>query len=204
MIERKLARRSLLASFAGLALPDAVPGGALAEPPWSARLIGAAQDQVGRTVIYDPAYVRLAYPGGDVPIERGVCCDVVVRAYRGAFGLDLQKLVHEDMARAFSAYPRTWGLRRPDRNIDHRRVLNLETFFRRKGAALRFSGPADFQPGDLATLRLPGNLPHIVIIGSRRAPSGRYACIHNVGRGAQVEDVLAEWPLVGRFRFAPL
>ena len=121
-----------------------------------------------------------------------------------AFGLDLQKRVHEDMARAFSAYPRTWGLRRPDRNIDHRRVLNLETYFRRKGAALRYAGPADFQPGDMATQRLPGNLPHIVIVGSRRAPSGRYYCVHNVGRGAQVEDVLAEWPLAGRFRFAPV
>lgn len=197
-------RRSLLASLAGLALPAVTPVAARAEPSWSARLIGAAQRQVGRTVIYDPAYVRLAYPGGDVPVERGVCSDVVVRAYRDAFGLDLQKLVHEDMTRAFSAYPRTWGLRRPDRNIDHRRVLNLETFFRRQGAALRHAGPADFQPGDLATLRLPGNLPHIVIVGSRRAPSGRYLCVHNVGRGAQVEDVLAAWPLAGRFRLAPV
>lgn len=196
-----IGRRNLLFALAGLALPA---GPALAEPPWSARLIGAAQGQVGRTVIYDPAYVRLAYPGGDVPIERGVCCDVVIRAYRDAFGLDLQKAVHEDMARAFSAYPRTWGLQWPDRNIDHRRVLNLETFFRRKGAALPFTGPADFQPGDLATLRLPRNLPHIVVVGSRRAPSGRYYCVHNVSRGAQVEDVLAEWSLAGRFRFAPL
>lgn len=191
-------RRALLTGFAATALA----GAARAEPAWPARLIGAAERQVGRTVIYDPAYVRLAYPGGDVPIERGVCCDVVVRAYRAGLGLDLQKLVHEDMARAFSAYPKAWGLRRPDSNIDHRRVLNLETFFRRKGAALRFTSALDFQPGDLATLRLPGNLPHIVVVSHRRAPSGRLYCVHNVGRGAQQEDVLTAWELVGRFRFS--
>jgi len=184
------------------------PGGARRRPrpgpaEWSARLIAAAERQVGQTVIYDPAYVRLAYPGGDVPRERGVCTDVVVRAYRDGLGLDLQKLVHEDMARAFSAYPRTWGLRGPDRNIDHRRVPNLETFFRRKGADLAFAGPADFRPGDLVTQRLPGNLPHIGVVTHRRAPSGRLKVAHNVGAGTRVEDVLAEWPLHGRFRFAP-
>jgi len=194
-----LHRRALLTGFAA----SAAAGAANAEPAaWPARLISAAEGQVGRTVLYDPAYVRLAYPGGDVPIERGVCCDVVVRAYRAGLGLDLQRLVHEDMARAFSAYPRAWGLRRPDSNIDHRRVLNLETFFRRRGAALRFTSALDFQPGDLATLRLPGNLPHIVVVSHRRAPSGRLLCVHNVGRGAQQEDVLTAWDLVGRFRYA--
>lgn len=170
---------------------------------WEAKLIAAAETQIGRTVIYDPAYVRLAYPGGDVPMERGVCCDVVVRAYRAGLNLDLQKLVHEDMARAFSAYPKTWGLRRPDSNIDHRRVLNLETFFRRKGAALPVTSAMDFRPGDLATLRLPGNLPHIVVVTGKRAPSGRYLCVHNVGQGTRREDVLTAWELVGRFRYAP-
>lgn len=197
-------RRALLAALAGLGLPAAARAQPIVRPAdWPARLIAAAERQVGRTVIYDPAYVRLAYPGGDVGRERGVCTDVIVRAYRDGLGLDLQKLVHEDMRRAFSAYPRTWGLRAPDRNIDHRRVPNLETFFRRKGAALRFSGPADFQPGDLATQRLPGNLPHIGIVSRRRAPSGRLMVVHNVGAGARVEDVLAEWPLHGRLRFAP-
>jgi len=192
-------RRTLVFGLASAGIPCA----AWAERDWPARLAAAAQGQVGRTVVYDPAYVRLAYPGGDVPRERGVCTDVVVRAYRDAFGVDLQKLVHEDMRANFAAYPKTWGLRKPDRNIDHRRVPNLETFFRRKGAALRFRSPADFQPGDLATQRLPGNLPHIVVVTGRRATSGRYLCVHNVGRGAQLEDVLASWPLVGRFRYAP-
>lgn len=192
-------RTLLLGGFAGLAAPQ----GTLAEPPsWSVRLIAAAEGQVGRTLIYDPAYVRLAYPGGDVGRERGVCSDVVIRAYRDGLGADLQKLVHEDMKRAFAAYPRTWGLSRPDANIDHRRVLNLETFFRRKGAALRATTPADFQPGDLVTQRLPGNLPHIAVVTHRRAASGRWACVHNVGQGARLEDILAAWPIAGRFRFS--
>ena len=194
-------RRRLLLTLPALA----IPGAAAAEPPrdWPEKLAAAARTQVGRTVTYDPAYVRLAYPGGDVPRDRGVCTDVVVRAYRDAFGLDLQQRVHEDMRANFAAYPKTWGLRRPDRNIDHRRVPNLETFFSRKGAALPFRAPLDFQPGDLATQRLPGNLPHIVVVTGRRAASGRLLCVHNVGRGARIEDVLAEWPLVGRFRYAP-
>lgn len=199
-----IGRRALLESLTGLALSAPMAGAARAQAPgWSAKLIAAAERQVGRTLIYDPAYVRLAYPGGDVGRERGVCTDVVIRAYRDGLALDLQKLVHEDMRRAFSAYPRTWGLTRPDANIDHRRVTNLEAFFRSKGAALRFAGPADFQPGDLATQRLPGNLPHIAVVTARRAPSGRLLCVHNVGAGARVEDVLAAWPLAGRFRFAP-
>lgn len=194
-------RRAMIAGLGALAAPAAARAQPAAD--WSARLISAAERQVGVTVIYDPAYVRLAYPGGDVPRERGVCTDVVVRAYRDGLGLDLQKLVHEDMKRAFSAYPRTWGLARPDPNIDHRRVPNLEAFFRRKGAALAFAGPADFRPGDLVTQRLPGNLPHIGVVTHRRARSGRLLVAHNVGAGTRVEDVLAEWPLHGRFRFAP-
>jgi uncharacterized protein YijF (DUF1287 family) len=202
-----IGRRALIAGLAGLAVPSLARAGVTLglvprAPAWSDRLIAAAERQVGRTVIYDPAYARLAYPGGDVGRERGVCSDVIVRAYRDSLGLDLQKLVHEDMRRAFSAYPRTWGLRRPDPNIDRRRVLNLETFFRRRGAGLRFAGPADFQPGDLVTQRLPGNLPHIAVVTHRRAASSRLLCVHNVGRGAQLEDVLAEWELVGRFRFS--
>ncbi|MBX7248352.1 MAG: DUF1287 domain-containing protein [Caulobacteraceae bacterium] len=192
-------RRSLLLGLSGALL--ARPVLAAPEPAWDARLIAAAERQVGRTLIYDPAYVRLAYPGGDVPLVRGVCCDVVVRAYRDGLGLDLQKLVHEDMSRHFAAYPRAWGLRRPDPNIDHRRVLNLETFFRRQGASLPQASAADYRPGDLATMRLPGALPHIVLVTRRRAASGRLLCVHNVGRGAQLEDVLDAWPRVGRFRW---
>jgi uncharacterized protein YijF (DUF1287 family) len=136
-------------------------------------------------------------------MARGVCADVVVRAFRQQ-GLDLQRLVHEDMARNFSAYPRTWGLRRPDPNIDHRRVLNLETFLRRRGFALRGSfEPADFRPGDVVSWRLPGNLPHIGIVSDRKAAdgSGRPLVIHNVGRGAREEDALFAWPQAGHFRW---
>jgi uncharacterized protein YijF (DUF1287 family) len=189
-------RRALFAALPALAC--AAP--ARAEPDWAARLVAAARAQVGRVVLYDPAYVRLAYPGGDVPPDRGVCTDVVIRAYRAAFGLDLQTLVHEDMARAFAAYPKTWGLTRTDRSIDHRRVPNLETFFRRRGAALPLEGA--WRAGDLLTQRLPGNLPHIVIVAADRGGTAPPLVVHNIGAGAQREP-LPPYPVVGRFRFAP-
>jgi uncharacterized protein YijF (DUF1287 family) len=169
----------------------------------AAGLVKAARAQVGVTLVYDSKYTSIPYPNGDVPMGRGVCADVVVRAFRQQ-GLDLQRLVHEDMARNFSAYPRTWGLRRPDPNIDHRRVLNLETFLRRRGVALRGSfEPADFRPGDVVSWRLPGNLPHIGIVSDRKAAdgSGRPLVIHNVGRGAREEDALFAWPQAGHFRW---
>jgi uncharacterized protein YijF (DUF1287 family) len=166
------------------------------------QLLDAAHAQVGVTRFYDGSYVRLAYPGGDVPADRGVCTDVVVRALR-ATGLDLQRAVHEDMRRDFAAYPALWGLRRPDRNIDHRRVPNLETWLRRAGHALPASGrAADYRPGDLVSWRLPGGLPHIGIVSDRRVRdgSGRLLVVHNIGAGARVEDVLMAWPPVGHFR----
>ena len=165
-------------------------------------LLEAAHAQVGVTRHYDGRYVRLAYPGGDVAPDRGVCTDVVVRAVR-ATGLDLQKAVHEDMRGHFSAYPPLWGLRRPDRNIDHRRVPNLETWMRRAGHALPASTrAADYRPGDIVSWRLPGGLPHIGVVSDRRAPdgSGRLLVVHNLGAGARVEDVLLAWPPVGHFR----
>ncbi len=189
-------RRALLAAVPLIALP----GAASATPDWPARLVAAARGQVGRTVLYDPAYVRLAYPGGDVPDDRGVCTDVVIRAYRTAFGLDLQTLVHEDMARSFAAYPKTWGLRAPDRNIDHRRVPNLETFLRRRGAALPLEGV--WKAGDLVTQRLPGNLPHIVVVAQDGPASASPRVVHNIGAGARLEPLPAATN-VGRFRFAP-
>lgn len=166
------------------------------------RMLDAAHAQVGVTVQYDGSYVLLAYPGGDVPADRGVCTDVVVRALR-ATGLDLQQVVHEDMRRYFAAYPPLWGLRRPDRNIDHRRVPNLETWLRRAGHALPATGRAsDYRPGDLVTWRLPGGLPHIGIVSDRpvRDGSGRRLVVHNQGAGARVEDVLLAWRPVGHFR----
>lgn len=163
-------------------------------------LVQAARDQVGRTLIYDPRYEKLAYPMGDVPIERGVCTDVVIRAFRG-LGVDLQQLVHEDMRRSFKAYPQNWGLARPDRNIDHRRVPNLAAYFKRQGMALE---PGDYRPGDIVTWMLPGNLPHIGIVSDRAdAASGRPLIIHNIGAGAREEDMLLAFPITGHFRWFP-
>lgn len=189
-------RRALLVTAPMLALPAT----ARAEPDWAPRLVAAAQRQVGVTRTYDPAYARLAYPGGDVPMDRGVCTDVVIRAYRTAFGLDLQKLVHEDMTRSFTVYPRTWGLSRPDRNIDHRRVPNLETFLRRKGAALPLEGA--WKAGDLVTQRLAGNLPHIVLVAQDGPASAFPRVVHNIGGGARLEALPAARN-IARFRFAP-
>ncbi|MES0158242.1 DUF1287 domain-containing protein [Mesorhizobium sp. C268A] len=144
-----------------------------AAPDWRSKLVEAAREQIGVTTFYDPAYVRLGYPGGDVAPDRGVCTDVIVRAYRRAFNLDLQKLVHEDMAANFAAYPKTWGLKATDRNIDHRRVGNLAAFFGRKGASLAVSeDPADFQPGDLS----PRCCPATCRTSSSSHPNARRTC----------------------------
>ncbi|CAN7487831.1 DUF1287 domain-containing protein [Mesorhizobium caraganae] len=179
---------------------------ASAATDWRSRLVEAAREQIGVTTFYDPTYVRLDYPGGDVAPDRGVCTDVIVRAYRRAFDLDLQKLVHEDMAANFAAYPKTWGLKATDRNIDHRRVGNLAAFFGRKGVSLPVSEDlADFQPGDLVTQMLPGNLPHIVIVSSDRSADvpERPMVIHNIGAGARQEDTLFAFRQTGHYRFAP-
>ena len=172
---------------------------------WAVKLVEAAESQVGLTTVYDPAYKRLAYPLGDVPMQRGVCTDVVIRAYRAAFGIDLQKLVHEDMKSAFGGYPAIWGLKRPDRNIDHRRVPNLEHFLKRRGADLPVTKDgADYQPGDLVTQRLPGNLPHIAIVTNRPAKGRNHALVvHNIGAGTQIEDRLFEFRISGHFRLEP-
>ena len=205
MITRRLALLSLAGTAACLVLPARVARAQTAPEPWADRLVAAAESQIGVTVVYDPAYARLAYPGGDVPRERGVCTDVVVRAYRDAFGLDLQKLVHEDMARAFRAYPQNWGLSRPDRNIDHRRVPNLATFFTRHNAGLPVTGSAeDYLPGDIVTQMLPGRLTHIGIVthrdsGDRQRP----LMVHNIGAGTRLEDVLFAFEITGHFRFEP-
>lgn len=165
-------------------------------------LVAAARQQVGVTVFYDPAYSKMDYPGGDVPLERGVCCDVVIRALR-AQQFDLQKEVHEDMAQHFSLYPKQWGLPGPDSNIDHRRVPNLMTFFKRRGWHLALSPSAtDYQPGDIVTwnLRPSGSLPHIGIVSDRKAADGTYLVIHNIGRGAQEENALFQFTVIGHYR----
>ena len=166
------------------------------------KLIAAARGQIGVTLAYDPAYARLAYPGGDVPRGKGVCTDVVIRAYRDAFGIDLQREVHEDMARSFAAYPRRWGLPRPDRSIDHRRVPNLERFWDRKGARLAL--PADsgeWQPGDIFTALVGGSLPHTGIVSDRLSRAGAPLAIHNIGGGTREEDLARAGRLTGRFRW---
>lgn len=170
----------------------------------AAKLIKAARDQIGTTRIYDGRYRALAYPNGDVPRTNGVCTDVIIRAYRDALSFDLQKAVHEDMGDNFSAYPNIWNLTRPDRNIDHRRVPNLETWLTRQNA--KHDLPANLSaldPGDLVTMRLPRNLPHIALVSDRTTRAGRPLILHNIGAGAQEEplDPGLEQTLTARFRY---
>jgi uncharacterized protein len=167
-----------------------------------ARVLEGAYQQVGKTTIYDGSYHKLSFPGGDVPIERGVCTDVVVRAYRHA-GIDLQVLVNQDMSRSFRAYPQLWGLPGPDSNIDHRRVPNLATFFKRNGTSLPISARAsDYTAGDIVTWRLSSGVPHIGIVTDRRE-GGRPLIVHNIGAGTQVEDVLFSYVITGHYRYDP-
>ena len=168
-------------------------------------LVMAARSQVGVTLYYNPAYEKLAYPGGDVPLERGVCTDVVVRAYR-KLGVDLQQLVHQDMEKAWDAYPHApkWQLKKPDANIDHRRVPNLATYFARHGTTLPPSKAGrDYLPGDVVTWRLPGNLTHIGIVGDKQSGAGLPLMIHNIGAGAQEEDMLFKYDVTGHYRYNP-
>ena len=165
-------------------------------------IVRAAELQTYYTHSYDPSYKRLAYPGGDVPSDRGVCSDVVVRAFR-ATGIDLQKDVHEDMRRSFSAYPNNWGLSRPDPNIDHRRVANLMTFFERRGCALGITrDPGRFLPGDVVAWRLDNGRLHIGIVDSAATERRtRYLVLHNIGDGVQREDILFRWEIIGHYRY---
>jgi uncharacterized protein len=198
--------RRLLLQHALVLLPACVPPPLRADKPaqmvpTGANLVAAARRQVGRTLTYDPAYVVLPYPMGDVPEERGVCADVIIRALR-ACGVDLQQNVHEDMKENFSAYPKTWGLKRTDRNIDHRRVLNLAVFLKRRGTSLPVTEEAaDYRPGDLVTCTVAGKLPHIMIVSDRRSGDGVPFVLHNIGQGAREEDRLFEFPLKGHFRW---
>lgn len=167
-------------------------------------IVAAARKQIGVTVEYDPAYVSLVYPNGDVPRDRGVCTDVLIRALRDGLSKDLQKLVHEDMRDHFSAYPNQWGLSKPDRNIDHRRVPNLRTYFKRRGFELPSPMPgeaAGYRPGDIVTCTVPPNLPHVMIVSDRKNEAGHPLVIHNIGGGAREEDMLLRFPLTGHYRW---
>ena len=173
---------------------------------FSQDLVAAALERTKHKVSYNPAYVKLRYPGGDVPANTGVCTDVVIRTYR-QLGVDLQVLVHEDMKRAFKTYPskRIWGLSRTDKNIDHRRVPNLRTFFTRHGKKLPVSkNPKDYKAGDLVTWVVPKNLPHIGIVTDKKALfSNNPLIVHNIGRGPKLEDMLFDYPISGYYRYQP-
>ncbi len=153
-------------------------------------------------VMYDPSYFTIKYPGGDVPADRGVCTDVVIREYR-KMGIDLQKEVHEDMVANFSKYPKNWGLSKTDKNIDHRRVPNLMTFFSRKGTVLKISTNAtDYQPGDIVCWNLGGGITHIGIVSNKKSADGkRYQVVHNIGAGQVLEDSLLSYKVIGHYRY---
>jgi len=190
--------RGLRVAAALAALAGAAPVGAN-----NLDLVVAARQQVGVTVIYDGSYRKIAYPGGDVPPERGVCTDVVVRALRSARSFDLQKLVHEDMGAHFSAYPnqRRWGQKAPDANIDHRRVPNLMTWFDRSGHTQPATNAAgDYLPGDLVAWDLGGGILHIGIVSDRRAVNGVPLVIHNIGAGTREDDILFRYAIIGHYR----
>jgi hypothetical protein len=167
--------------------------------------IAAAMERTTKKITYDGGYYAIAYPNGDVPENIGVCTDVVIRSYR-QLGIDLQKLLHEDITANFDKYPssRIWGLTKPDKNIDHRRVPNLKVFFARYGNSLAVTNnPKDYKPGDLVTWVLPGNLPHIGIVTNDLSEQGVPLIVHNIGRGPKLEDRLFSYKITGHYRYQP-
>jgi hypothetical protein len=202
----------LFVALASQAMQTGTPSHSQVTPPQQQflnRFVAAAIERTHHTVRYDPAYVRIPYPGGDVPASTGVCTDEVIRAYR-AVGVDLQKEVHEDMTSHTSAYPRKWnGSSRSsnasatDTNIDHRRVPNLMVFFARRGQLLPLSADArDYHPGEIVAWNLGGGITHIGIVADKISPqSGRYMIVHNIGQGPQMEDVLFNWKIIGHYRY---
>ena len=156
-------------------------------------------------VQYDPSYFVIAYPNGDVPANKGVCTDVVIRAYR-KMGIDLQKDVHEDMVRNFSIYPKDWGLKKPDKNIDHRRVPNLRTFFARNGSSLKpTSNPDDYKPGDIVTWDLGKGIAHIgIVIRETTDDHRRHLIVHNIGNGQEISDCMFSYRITGHYRYNPV
>jgi uncharacterized protein YijF (DUF1287 family) len=189
---------------ARLALAQSNPSSEARRREFTQRLVAAAIERTHHAVRYDPAYVRIPYPGGDVPADTGVCTDEIIRSYRSV-GVDLQKEVHEDMAQNFNLYPRKWRrlTSRPDSNIDHRRVPNLMVFFARKGEALALSGRAeDYTPGDVVTWDLGGGVPHVgLVVDQKSSQSGQYMVVHNIGQGPRMEAVLFKWKVTGHYRY---
>lgn len=170
----------------------------------SVALLAKASSQIGETLSYDPNYRQISYPMGDVARNTGVCTDVVIRAYRDAFGIDLQQRVHEDMRANFSRYPKNWGLKKPDRNIDHRRVPNLMTFLTRQHARLPISQQAaDYKPGDIVTWDLGRGITHIGLVDATQTADGRPLIVHNIGAGTKREDLLFQYKIIGHYRWLP-
>jgi uncharacterized protein YijF (DUF1287 family) len=194
----------LMVMAAAASAAQVIPGETAAQQEFLKKLAAAAVERSHHTVRYDPAYVRIPYPGGDVPAGTGVCTDEIIRAYR-AVGIDLQKEVHEDMEQNFSSYPRKWRWLsgHPDTNIDQRRVPNLKVFFSRKGEMRAITERAeDYAPGDLVTWDLGGNVPHIgIVVDQESRASRRYMVLHNIGRGPKIEDVLFSWNITGHYRY---
>lgn len=175
----------------------------LAQTGFYSHLADSALTLTHQRVQYDPSYFKIAYPNGDVPADKGVCTDVIIRAYR-KMGIDLQKEVHLDMQAHFSLYPQKWGLKHTDPNIDHRRVPNLMTFFSRKGTTLKITDKAeDYQPGDIVCWNLGGGITHIGIVSKKTARDGKqHLIIHNIGAGQVLEDCLFSYKIIGHYRYS--
>ncbi|MFC7346521.1 DUF1287 domain-containing protein [Chryseobacterium zhengzhouense] len=174
-----------------------------AQNQFAQKLSDAALSLTKDKVTYDPAYVSIKYPNGDVAADKGVCTDVIIRAYR-KLGIDLQKEVHEDMKKNFSKYPKKFGLKKPDTNIDHRRVPNLQVFFAKFGKSKPTDqNPASYIPGDIVTWLLPGNLTHIGIVVNKKSADGkRYLIVHNIGAGQVLEDCLFKFDITGHYQYS--
>ena len=174
----------------------------LCQSTFSVRLADSALVLTKQRVKYDPSYFRIPYPNGDLPADKGVCTDVIIRAYR-KLGIDLQKEVHEDMKANFAKYPKNWGLTTTDRNIDHRRVPNLMTFFSRKGTTKPITQtPTDYLPGDIVCWNLSGGITHIGIVSKRKTPDqNRHLIIHNIGAGQVEEDCLFKFKIIGHYQY---
>jgi uncharacterized protein YijF (DUF1287 family) len=174
----------------------------LAQSATALKLSNAGISLTKDRVVYDPAYFKIAYPNGDVPADRGVCTDVVIRAYR-KLGTDLQKEVHEDMKANFRLYPKNWGMKTTDKNIDHRRVPNLMVFFGRKGTKKPMTkNAADYLPGDIVCWDLNGRQLHIGLVINKKSADGKhYLIVHNIGSGQVIEDILFAWKIIGHYTY---
>jgi len=182
-----------------------LPGSVAAQREFSEQLSEAALELTKQNVTYDPSYFTIDYPNGDVTAGKGVCTDVVIRAYR-KLGVDLQKEVHEDMQANFEKYPKIWGLTKTDKNIDHRRVPNLMVFFERKGQVKPISNkPSDYKPGDIVCWDLGGGVTHIGLVVNKKSADGmRYQVVHNIGGGQVLADCLCEYKIIGHYTFVKI